>query len=425
MSLQQDFINQIAPLIQKWAPNYGIKVCSPVIAQACLESAYGTSNKVRKGHNYFGLKWRNNRCQITNEWFEDGGSEQGADGNYTTISTRWFKFKSMEDGVIGYFQWTNTPNYANLKGVTNPRTYLENIKADGYATSLKYVENVMRVIETHNLTQYDPVQQPIELKPITARYGMKTNYAARGNYGGERSLSDIQYIVIHYTANDGDTAEANGNYFRNNIVKASAHYFVDDDSVTQSVPDNFIAWSVGGNRYSNASQTGGGKLYGVCKNANSVSIEICDTKKDGKIYPTAQTIANTLHLTRALMTKYNVPKGHVIRHFDVTGKACPAYWVDNAKWKEEFLDRLATASVPSEPVIQEEQKKLYRVQTGAFRIKLNATALQKKLEQQGFNSFVTQVDGLWKVQCGAYSVRANAEAMKTKLMQKGFAVIIV
>ena len=57
---QEQFIAEIAKYVQKYAPQYGIAVCSPIIAQACLESAYGTSKKA-KHHNYFGLKYRANR----------------------------------------------------------------------------------------------------------------------------------------------------------------------------------------------------------------------------------------------------------------------------------------------------------------------------------------------------------------------------
>ena len=111
-------------------------------------------------------------------------------------------------------------------------------------------------------------------------YTLKTNIANKKNYGGKRNISSIKYIVIHYTGNDGDSDEANARYFKNNIVKASAHYFVDDDSVTQSVPDNYIAWSVGGRRYSSCSKTGGGSMYGKCTNSNSISVELCDDVKN-------------------------------------------------------------------------------------------------------------------------------------------------
>ncbi len=175
-------------------------------------------------------------------------------------------------------------------------------------------------------------------------YILKTDYASKSNYGSVRSLSSIKYIVIHYTANDGDADENNGNYFENNYVGASAHYFVDSDSVTKSVPDNYVAWSVGGSKYSNCYLTGGGKYYGQCSNTNSISIEICDDIRNGVVYPSAKTIANTIELTKKLMEKYGVPASRVIRHFDVTGKSCPAYWCGSAdknkKWKTEFHNKL-------------------------------------------------------------------------------------
>ncbi len=177
-------------------------------------------------------------------------------------------------------------------------------------------------------------------------YKLRKNLANKKNYGGSRKTSAIKYIVIHYTANDGDTDEGNGNYFHNNVVKASAHYFVDSDSVTQSVPDDHVAWSVGGSKYSNCKATGGGKYYGKCTNSNSISIELCDDKKDKKIYPSAATIKNALELARGLMKKYGIPDRNVIRHFDVNGKSCPAYWcgtdAKDRKWKAEFLDRLSS-----------------------------------------------------------------------------------
>ena len=178
-------------------------------------------------------------------------------------------------------------------------------------------------------------------------YVLKEHLANKSNYGSKRALSTIKYIVIHYTSNDGDTDENNGKYFANNVVNASAHYFVDDDSVTRSVPDNYVAWSVGGNKYSNCASTGGGKFYGIATNNNTLSIEICDDVKNGVVYPSAATIENVIAFTKAKMNEYGIPKENVIRHFDVTGKSCPAYWVDDAKWKAEFWNRLGSATVNS------------------------------------------------------------------------------
>ena len=173
--------------------------------------------------------------------------------------------------------------------------------------------------------------------------------AARGNHGGTRRAEDIRYLVYHYTGNDGDTDANNAAYFRDNVVEASAHYFVDDDSVTQSVPDLTIAYAVGGNKWADCPQTGGGSMYGVIKNRNSISIEMCATKRDGSLMATEATLARAAELGRALMAKYHIPIDRVYRHFDVTGKHCPAYFMNGDAWAE-FKTRLEDPDVTEERV---------------------------------------------------------------------------
>ena len=170
-------------------------------------------------------------------------------------------------------------------------------------------------------------------------YTLKTVLANFANYGGYRNASQIRYLVYHYTGNDGDKAANNSNYFKNNIVKASAHYFVDDAFVYLSVPENRIAYSVGGSKYSNANKTGGGKMYGIITNTNSISIEMCDTIKNGVYQASEATIENALALGREIMAKYNIPVENVYRHFDVTGKHCPSYLINASRWNE-FKSRL-------------------------------------------------------------------------------------
>ena len=163
-----------------------------------------------------------------------------------------------------------------------------------------------------------------------------------GNYGNKRSLTEIKYIVMHYTGNNGDTAKNNGNYFKNNVVKTSAHYFVDSNTVVQSVPDDRIAWHCGAKTY----------YHPECRNANSIGVELCDDQKDAVIYPSRATIDRALELVRELMKKYNVPAARVIRHYDVSHKLCPAYWCGTDEkdelWMTAFWNKLAT---PAEPVV--------------------------------------------------------------------------
>nr|DAQ74568.1 MAG TPA: N-acetylmuramoyl-L-alanine amidase [Caudoviricetes sp.] len=179
-------------------------------------------------------------------------------------------------------------------------------------------------------------------------YTLKEQLAASGNYGGSRNASQIRYLVYHYTGNDGDKAANNAKYFQNNIVKASAHYFVDDTTVWRSVPDLKVAWSVGGSKYANADKTGGGTMYGIITNTNSISIEMCDTIRNGVYQASEATLVNAAELGRELMEKYGIPIENVYRHFDVTGKHCPSYLVNAQKWAE-FKKRLEVKIMDNTP----------------------------------------------------------------------------
>lgn len=161
---------------------------------------------------------------------------------------------------------------------------------------------------------------------------IKTKLSNRANYGGKRT-SPIAYIVVHYTANYGDTAKNNADYFAREVVKASAHYFVDESAVWQSVPDDYIAWHCGGSLQG----SGGHTYYGKCKNANSIGVEICMLDKQGRLRQ--GSIDNAAKLVRELMDKYGVPADRVIRHYDVTGKNCPAPMVSDMTWRK-FKDSL-------------------------------------------------------------------------------------
>jgi N-acetylmuramoyl-L-alanine amidase CwlA len=148
----------------------------------------------------------------------------------------------------------------------------------------------------------------------------------------------IKYIVIHYTANNGDTAKNNADYYASNKVEASAHYFVDEyDTVYQSVKDSDTAWAVGASKY----------VHPYCRNANSISIELCSRNPNGKVsannqgwYFKPETIINAVNLTKELMVKYGIPTENVIRHYDVTGKICPAPFVNNIIEWENFKKML-------------------------------------------------------------------------------------
>ena len=137
-----------------------------------------------------------------------------------------------------------------------------------------------------------------------------------GNYQPGRT-QPIQYIVVHYTANKGDTAQNNLDYFARVKTGTGAHYFVDENEVCQSVKDTDVAWHCGSDH----------PAHPYCRNANSMGVEMCDSV--GAV--PAATMARTTALVRELMGRYNIPADHVLRHYDVTGKRCPAPWVDSPR----------------------------------------------------------------------------------------------
>lgn len=153
------------------------------------------------------------------------------------------------------------------------------------------------------------------------------------NYMKGRALP-IKYIVIHYVGATG-SAVANLKYFQGANREASAHYFVDHGptaGVYQSVLDTDTAWHCGSKV---------GYKHKECRNSNSIGIELCCHKdKDGKWYFDDATIDSAVELVKELMKKYDISVDRVIRHYDVTGKKCPAMWVEDVEGWENFKSRL-------------------------------------------------------------------------------------
>ena len=149
---KEAFIQKVAEKVSKYAPLYGISVHSPIIAQAIIESGWGKSGLASKYHNYFGLKcgssWKGKSVNMTTK-------EEYKVGTITNIRDNFRVFDDFDGGIRGYFEFINTRRYANLKGVKNPEEYVRRLKADGYATSSKYVDNIMRVIRDNKLTRFD------------------------------------------------------------------------------------------------------------------------------------------------------------------------------------------------------------------------------------------------------------------------------
>lgn len=157
---------------------------------------------------------------------------------------------------------------------------------------------------------------------------MKKIQASKHSYNVDvkRSHNAVKFIAIHYSGIDGDTAQAEGNYFSHtNTRSAGAHFFVDrKGNIVKSVNLNRVAWSVGGKKYANK----GGKLFGIANNSNSVSIEMCDCRSN--IYPSEAQIEAMVSVIKYIR-KHCKNANLLIRHYDVNGKPCPGTMTDETK----------------------------------------------------------------------------------------------
>ncbi|MBR1736238.1 MAG: N-acetylmuramoyl-L-alanine amidase [Firmicutes bacterium] len=166
---------------------------------------------------------------------------------------------------------------------------------------------------------------------------MRTIKAKESNYQKGRT-GGIKYIVIHYTASPNDTALGEAKYFAHNYIGASAHFFVDENEVVQSVDVKDTAWHC----------EGANRFYSLCRNSNSIGIELCCRKynmttknaTDKDWYFLENTVKNAAEIARELVTKYNIPIQNIIRHYDVTHKICPAPYVHDERQWELFLNKV-------------------------------------------------------------------------------------
>jgi hypothetical protein len=200
----EEFIKMIGVKVRKYAPLYGICVYSPIIAQAILESGWGNSKLASQYNNYFGLKcggsWTGASVNMET-------SEEYTPGVHTNIRDNFRVFDSVDSGIKGYFDFINYSRYSNLKGVTDAREYVEKIKADGYATSSTYVDNLMRIINQYNLTEWDDgnPQEDVDIENLAQR-------VIKGEFGNgeERKVllgsnySKVQQRVNEILSNSGD-----------------------------------------------------------------------------------------------------------------------------------------------------------------------------------------------------------------------------
>ena len=148
----EKFIEYIAPMMVVEAKKRGYSIVSTSIAQAIVESAANTSTLSKVYHNFFGMKAQKG---YKGEYVRMRTKEEYQQGQLVTIYANFRKYPNDESGIQGYYDFLQYKRYSNLKHAKDYKQFAEYIRADGWATSFTYRDNLIEKVERYNLTRFD------------------------------------------------------------------------------------------------------------------------------------------------------------------------------------------------------------------------------------------------------------------------------
>ena len=372
---EKSFIKTIAPSAQKACKRYGY-LPSVLIAQACLENGYGISSYWDNQEIKSLLQYNNmigQKAQLLNSSWYDKSVWPGKSFNKKTpevysnqkviIKDNFRIFDDIEQSFCDFilfllyasnYGYNGKPKYGQqVVNIKDPNTLISEVRKRGYATDPNYPTSVMKIINKHNLTQYDDLSKveaskyiPDALKETKGDNEMNIpdkviHDITKNNLNqipASRGANQIKWIVIHYLGvpnADNPNLYGGGYGGHYNITRNGQIYKAAD-------PKTAVVWHCGGGLQG----PNGHQYYKLCTNYNSIGIEngVCYTDpseknpspSSDKWYFTTATQKSLVFLVSKLMDEFNIDINHVIRHYDVTGKICPNPYVKNNKLKTSW-----------------------------------------------------------------------------------------
>ena len=169
--------------------------------------------------------------------------------------------------------------------------------------------------------------QPNNLREISIPSWITQDLLPQNEYSRPGTpLPQVNGVVVHYVGNPGTTAEQNRSYYESlattHATKVSSHFLVGlDGTVLQCVPLGEISYC--SNR----------------RNADTISVECCHPDESGAFNPA--TLDSLTRLLNWLIETYDLRQEDILRHYDVTGKECPRYYVQHPEEWDLFLGSLS------------------------------------------------------------------------------------
>lgn len=185
-------------------------------------------------------------------------------------------------------------------------------------------KEVLYRLTSNNIGKDNITQTLLNGKAIKVEYLTPNPYSRP-----QKKLRRINGVVVHYTANPGATAKNNRNYFeglaQSHLTYASSHFIIGlEGEIIQCIPLTEISYASNN------------------RNDDTVSIECCHPDKTGKFKK--KTYESLVSLVTALCIEFDIDEKNIIRHYDVTGKLCPLYYVEHEdewkKFKEDVMEEV-------------------------------------------------------------------------------------
>lgn len=431
---KQIFIQAVGEAARKDMEKSGV-LASLTIAQAILESGWGTSELAQNANALFGIKadgrWSGKTYSKETQECYDGV-------NYTTVTALFRAYSSWDESITDHSAFLLTGNrYAAVIGEKDYKTACYAIKAAGYATAPDYAEKLISLIESYGLTAYDCDTQK---EDNTMKLYLSPSNQPHNAYTGVNTTEKAEMEAVAKKVK----AQLDAGYEVETVMATLSLGINKSERPTECKNagcDFYLAI------HSNAG--GGGQAAGtVCfyhpDSATAKTLATALVKELDAICPVKSNRSSSVVNG---MSAYDGAGYGEIRspmQLGVPSALLEVNFHDHAtvaKWIVDSKDEIAAGIVraivatfgikkktaqggggqPQQPDDKPaEGSTLYYVQAGAFSKKENAEAHAKALKAAGFDTMLKTADGLYKVQTGAYSVKANADAQVKALKAAGF-----
>lgn len=380
--MQEEFIQFVGEIARKDWLERRICVPSVVIAQAIIESGWGTSELATRAYALFGIK----KNGWTGKTYVKAAVEQKPDGTYYVVDdTVWRAYEDWEQSIIDHNDYIATRQmsngklrYADIIGNGDYKSVCELLKKNGYSTSLTYPQKLLDRINKYNLTRFD---EEIGVIDMEIRQCFLTNNRC---YKQGKTIVPSG-IVVHSTGannpslkryvqpDDGILGKNKyGNHWNSALKSVCVHAFIGKDEsgkvrVYQTLPWDMRCWGCGSGKKGSY-------------NNNYIQFEICEDALNDAAYFT-EAFNAAIELCAYLCKKYGIPVTNVVSHKEAHAQGYASGHADCDHWLAKFgknMDWLRSQVCTKYGLVAATEKQPET--TGLpYKVKITASALNVRI----------------------------------------------